>query len=321
MCLLVLAWRVHARYRLVVAANRDEFHARAAAPLAKWPPPPDLLAGRDLRSQGTWFGIDRERRFGVVTNFRELQAPRPAAPSRGELVPDYLGTRPGATGVKPPHEISPAVTDEPAPDTKTRNFVGTPVRAADFLAALEPRAALYSGFNLLLSDADSLWYASNRTTPFARELRPAVYGLANESLDTPWPKLQRVRSGFEAWLRRPPHEISPAVTDESAAVDETRNFVGTPGQGTSADVEGLFRLLADRTPAQDSPQAHTGALPAEWARALSAPFVLNPEYGTRCSTVLLLEGGGRLQLAERRFDPDGRLTGQTDFRLQPDEWP
>jgi uncharacterized protein with NRDE domain len=265
MCLLVLAWRVHARYRLVVAANRDEFHARAAAPLARWPPPAELIAGRDLRSQGTWLGIDRERRFGVVTNFRELQPPRPAAPSRGELVPDYL---------RPHHGESAA-------------------RAADFLAALEPRAAAWSGFNLLLSDADSLWYASNRTTPFARELPPAVYGLANESLDTPWPKLQRVRSGFEAWLR----------------------------EGASAEVAGLFALLADHTPAQDPPQAHAGALPREWERALSAPFVLHPEYGTRCSTVLLLEGDGRLQLVERRFDPAGRPSGETEFRLQPDEWP
>ena len=181
-----------------------------------------------------------------------------------------------------------------------------------------------------------------------RELRPAVYGLANESLDTPWPKLQRVRAGLEAWLwppheiaraaadetaplgkmrnfagtpAEPPHEIARAAADESAAVDKTGNFVGTPGQGTSADVEGLFALLADRTPAQDSPQAHTGALPAEWARALSAPFVLNPEYGTRCSTVLLLENDGRLQLVERRFDPAGRLSGETEFRLQPGEWP
>jgi uncharacterized protein with NRDE domain len=265
MCLLVLAWRVHTRYRLVVAANRDEFHARAAAPLAKWPPPADLLAGRDLRSQGTWLGIDRERRFGVVTNFRELQPARTAAPSRGELVPDYLGARHGEA----------------------------PARAADFLAALEPRAAAWSGFNLLLSDADSLWYASNRTTPFARELRPAVYGLANESLDTPWPKLQRVRSGFEAWLR----------------------------EGADAEAEGLFALLADRTPAEEAPGARSGALPRKWERALSAPFVLHPEYGTRCSTVLLLEGDGQLQLAERRFDPNGRSSGQTEFRLQPDEWP
>ena len=265
MCLLVVAWQVHARYRLVVAANRDEFHARAAAPLARWPPPAELLAGRDLRSQGTWLGIDRARRFGVVTNFRELQPPLASAPSRGELIPEYLGARGAA-----PH-----------------------LSAADFLAALESRAAAYSGFNLLLADAASLWYGSNRTTPFARQLPPAVYGLANESLDTPWPKLQRVRAGFEAWLH----------------------------QGTVATVEGLFALLADRRPAEATLPAHTGALPQEWARALSAPFVLHPQYGTRCSTVVLLEGDGRLHIAERRFDAAGALTGATEFNLAPCEWP
>ena len=300
MCLLVLAWQAHARYRLVVAANRDEFHARAAAPLAKWPPPAELLAGRDLRSQGTWLGIDRERRFGVVTNFRELQPARPRAPSRGELVPDYLGARLGDSPAEPAREIAPG--------------------AADFLAALEPRAAAWSGFNLLLSDADSLWYASNRTTPFARQLGPGVYGLANESLDTPWPKLQRVRSGFEAWLRLP-LDTSPAATDESAPVGETRNFARTPGEPAPAEVEGLFALLADRTPARALPPAHSGALPREWAQALSAPFVLHPEYGTRCSTVLLLESDGRLYLAERRFDAAGRVSGETEFRLPPGEWP
>src|SRR6201987_1315504 len=179
MCLLVIAWRVPPRYRLVVAANRDEFHARAAAPLASWPPPAELLAGRDLRSQGTWLGIARARRFGVVTTFRELQPPLPSAPSRGDLIPEYLGARGAQQNLS----------------------------AADFLAALESRAAAYSGFNLLLTDAQALCYGSNRTTPFARELPPGVYGLANESLDTPWPKLQRVRAGFEAWL----HQGTPAA--------------------------------------------------------------------------------------------------------------
>ena len=292
MCLLVLAWRVHARYRLVVAANRDEFHARAAAPLAKWPPPAALLAGRDLRSQGTWLGIDRARRFGVVTNFRELQPPRTGAPSRGDLVPGFLGAH------------------------------GWPAagRARDFLAALEPRAAAWSGFNLLLADAEALWYASNRTTPFARELEPGVYGLANESLDTPWPKLQRVRSGFERWLW-PPHEIALDTSAERTPISKMRSFAGTPAWGSPADTEGLFTLLADRTPAQDLPPADGGALPREWARALSAPFVLHPEYGTRCSTVLLLEGDGGLQLAERRFDPAGHSSGETTFHLQAGEWP
>lgn len=266
MCLLMLAWQSHPRYRLVVAANRDEYHERPAAPLAKWPPPAELLAGRDLRAQGTWLGIDRRRRFGVVTNFRELQRAQPDAPSRGGLVPRYLGAAAEADG---------------AP------------RAGEFFAALEPHAARYCGFNLLLTDEDSLWYGSNRATPFARALPPGVYGLANELLDTPWPKLQRVRGGFEVLL---------CESRPSAAA--------------------LFALLADRTQTLDAAaSAPTGGLPENWARVLSAPFVLNPEYGTRCSTVLLLEADGRLYLAERRFDPAGGLVGETEFALHAHEWP
>ena len=246
MCLLVLAWAAHPRYQLVVAANRDEYHERPAAPLAKWPEPPGILAGRDLRAAGTWLGLDPARRFGVVTNFRELQSPRPAAPSRGGLIPRYLS---GSQG------------------------------ARQFFAQLEPAASEYSGFNLLLTDAASLWYGSNRAAAFARELPPGVYGLSNELLDTPWPKLSRVKARFREWLADP-----------------------------AGSASGLFALLADRTPAADAPE-QTGGLPREWQRILSAPFVVNPAYGTRCSTVLLLEPGGRLILAERRFDSAGEPSG------------
>ena len=281
MCLLVLAWQAHTRYRLVVAANRDEYHERPAAPLAKWPAPAELLAGRDLRAHGTWLGIDRERRFGVVTNFRELQRSRAGAPSRGELVPLYLGARPGES----PREIAPTTTDERSASDKTRAFAGAP-GAAEFFAALRERAHEYSGFNLLLTDDASLWYGSNRATPFARELPRGVYGLSNELLDTPWPKLQRVRTGFEAWLRTP----QPGGTEE------------------------LFALLADRTPAAAPRET-------EWLRALSAPFVLHPEYGTRCSTVLVLAADGALDLMERRFDAHGNVAGETAFHLRAAEWP
>ena len=141
MCLLVLAWRAHPRYRLVVAANRDEFHERPAAALARWPAPADILAGRDLRAGGTWLGLDRQRRFGVVTNFRDLQRPQPGAPSRGELIPRFLAAAQGP---------------------------------GEFLASLQPQAASYSGFNLLLAEQDSLWYGSNRATTFARPLAPGL---------------------------------------------------------------------------------------------------------------------------------------------------
>ena len=258
MCLLVLAWRLHPRFPLVVAANRDEFHERPAAALAPWPAP-QLLAGQDLRAGGAWLALDRQRRFGVVTNFRERQPPRAAAPSRGELIPAYLGG---------------------------------PQQPQQFFAALQARAPEYSGFNLLLADRGSLWYGSNRSSPFARPLAAGVHGLSNESLDTPWPKLQRVRRGFEHWL-----------------------------QQDLADPEQLFSLLADRTRVSDDSQLpHTG-LTTEWERVLSSPFVQDPDYGTRCSTVLMLEEDGAFYLGERRFGRQGQVEGTSEYRLRGGEWP
>jgi hypothetical protein len=90
MCLLVVAWRSHAVHRVVLAANRDEYHGRAAAPMAVWDSPPHILAGRDLQAGGAWLGVDRRRRFGIITNYRELTRAGPGAPSRGELIPRYL---------------------------------------------------------------------------------------------------------------------------------------------------------------------------------------------------------------------------------------
>jgi uncharacterized protein with NRDE domain len=260
MCLLVLAWQAHPRYRLIVAANRDEFHERPTAPLAKWSAPESILAGRDLRANGTWLGLDRRRRFGVITNFRELQRPRPEAPSRGALIPDHL--------------------------------VGE-VSAAAYLSRLEPEAPRYSGFNLLLTDGDSLWYASNRAEHFARPLPPGVYGLSNQFLDTPWPKLRRVRRRFDAWLSDP----------------------------ANASASELFTLLDDRATATADEELPQTGIPREWEQVLSAPFVLNPDYGTRCSTVLLLEPSGAGYLAERRFDPLGNPTGASEFALAAGEWP
>ena len=259
MCLLVFAWRAHPRYALVVAANRDEFHERPAGALAPWPPPQSLLAGRDLRAGGTWLALGRTRRFGVVTNFRDLQPPQRGAPSRGELIPHYL-----------------AQGDDPA----------------RFFAALGPLAARYAGFNLLLADGDSLWYGCNRAQPFARPLPAGVYGLSNGFLDTPWPKLERARAAFRAWLG-----------------------------GPAANPEGLFELLADRTRVADDALLPRTGVARDWERVLSSPFVLDADYGTRSSTVLLLQADGHALIKERRFDPAGRASGETEFALNPGEWP
>ncbi len=295
MCLLVLAWQAHPRYRLIVAANRDEFHERPAAPLMKWPEPDDILAGRDLRAQGTWLALDRRRRFAVVTNFRDLQRPNPHAPSRGDLIPRFLSEKSAGE----PHGRGVGAGAGGGAGADGGAGAGRAGGPEQFLAALEPHSAAYSGFNLLLADEQSLWYGCNRAEPFSRPLAPGIYGLSNQFLDTPWPKLRRVRQQFEAWL------------------DQSRTLPASSG-AHSADA--LLAMLNDRQTAAGEDLPQTG-LTVEWERTLSAPFVLHPDYGTRSSTVLLLETSGAFELIERRFDPRGTLTGESRFQLGADAWP
>lgn len=257
MCLLVLAWKHHPRYRLILAGNRDEFHDRPAAPLNWWQDDPRILGGRDLKAQGTWLGVARSGRFGVVTNYRDLQAPVESAPSRGQLIPRFL------TGATSPKE---------------------------FLDDLRGAAPRYSGFNLLVGGTRALYYFSNRG-PAPTALAPGVYGLSNHLLDTPWPKLTRTRERFNALLAQP--EIAP---------------------------EDLFTMLADREQAGHGDLPSTG-LPEDWERVVSAPFIVNERYGTRCSSVLLVERTGRTILQERRFDAAGIQSGNSRFEFTSAEVP
>ena len=80
-------------------------------------------------------------------------------------------------------------------------------------------------------------------------------------------------------------------------------------------------MLADRT--RSLPDAPAGArpLPPEWVEVLSSPFVVHPVFGTRCSTLVLIGNDGSLCVQERRFDPDGTITGQSGWSLAPGEWP
>lgn len=158
MCLLIFAHHLSADYPLMVAANRDEFHARPTAPAAFWPEHPGLLAGRDLEQGGTWMGVTREGRFAAVTNYRDPGVAIPAPRSRGELPLGYL-----------------AGSETPA----------------SYLANLAKRSGEYAGFNLLVGDRDSLWYFANSGGQAPEALRPGLYGLSNARLDTPWPKVER----------------------------------------------------------------------------------------------------------------------------------
>ena len=150
MCLILLAWHAHRRHPLVVAANRDEFHARSAGRAEFWRDAPEILAGRDLEAGGTWMGVSRNGRFAALTNYRGGRDVN-AVESRGALVTGFLSGN-----------LSPA----------------------DYVAGLSGRRAAYSGFNLLACDGRELWWLSNRDGG-SRRLKPGIYALGNFLLDTP----------------------------------------------------------------------------------------------------------------------------------------
>ncbi len=159
MCTVLFSYKTTPGYRLVLAANRDEFFERPSEPLSWWDDSGEILAGRDLRGGGTWLGVARSGKYGVLTNYREVpQVPdREKAVSRGVILPKYFRA--------------------------SQN-------AAEFLDALKNEASKFRGFNLLVGDEESLGYYSNRNGQF-QELPPGIYGLSNHLLDSPWPKVER----------------------------------------------------------------------------------------------------------------------------------
>jgi uncharacterized protein with NRDE domain len=167
MCLILTAWHAHPAYALVVAANRDEFYDRPAAPLAWWSDAPHVLAGRDLAQvvghAGTWMGMTRDGRFAALTNYRAPSERRPDARSRGELVANFLAA------------------EEASIPT--------------YLDSLTARNGAFNGYNLLTATRDELWWTSNRADA-PRKLSPGVYGLSNALLDTPWFKVRHRMAAF-----------------------------------------------------------------------------------------------------------------------------
>lgn len=169
MCLILFAHHHHPDYALVLAANRDEFFERPTQRAHFWTPDhTDLLAGRDLRSGGTWLGVTRTGRFAAITNYREPRHHRPDAPSRGHLVADFLK----------------ATTDPVA-----------------YLQDVAERAEAYNGFNLIVGTPEEVVYFSNRGEA-VRQLSRGVYGLSNHLLDTPWPKIQAGKAALETTLQQ-----------------------------------------------------------------------------------------------------------------------
>jgi uncharacterized protein with NRDE domain len=247
MCLILVAFKTVQDYPLLIAANRDEFHARPAQKADWWPDDADILGGRDLQAGGTWLAVHRSGKFAAVTNYRDADASKRSKRSRGLLASDFL------QGTLGPSE-----------------YIET-LRGDDF-----------AGFNLLLSDGHTLAYLSNRSAT-SGELSPGVYGLSNATLDTPWEKVERSRNRLQELI-------------DSNKVNESS----------------LLRILADP---QKGPvgEVQSSRLPFATAHAITAPFIVLPEYGTRCSTVVLVDQYARWSLTERRFAADGSKSGESRY--------
>ena len=187
MCLVALAWKAHPHWRLLMIGNRDEAHDRPTADLQAWADRPGVIAGRDLRSGGSWMGASTSGRAAVVTNVRDPAASQ-HGPSRGQLVADYLST---------------ATTAQAAAEQ------------------LQPQARHYPPFNLVLTDAEHCRYLGNHPAR-ATALAAGVHGLSNGALNAPWPKTRRLTGALTQWLGTGHDDMEPlwaALADQTPADD------------------------------------------------------------------------------------------------------
>lgn len=238
MCIVAVADRASARYPFIVAANRDERHARPSAAADWWHGEGSLLAGRDLEAGGTWLGVTGTGRFAAVTNIFEGRA-EVASLSRGALV----------TG-----------------------FLESTMTPSDYAAAVEQDGARYGPFNLILRSDDGLHFASNRNSSVA--LDPGVHVFSNNAPGLKWAKTDLLAGA----IRR------------AADHDEPERYLIETLSG--ADARGPL------------------------GRAAESLFVVGNDFGTRCTTVLIIEDTARARFVEQRFGPDGDSTGKSEFLFE-----
>ncbi len=164
--------------------------------------------------------------------------------------------------------------------------------APDYLDSLVSQAPHYNGFNLIAIDADqSAWHASNYQEPFRVPIQAGIHGLSNALLDTPWPKTRRTVA---------------ALADSLSSASNAATF--------NPDL--LCEIMLDTTPVEDSLLPSTGiALPRE--RLLATPFIVSPDYGTRCTTLVLRHQTGACWVQEDSYNPRGERVQRVRWRLQP----
>jgi uncharacterized protein with NRDE domain len=190
------------------------------------------------------------------------------------------------TNYRDPRDLRPKLPDEPSRGALVRDFLESSAPPEAHLRRIAETASTYRGFNLVAGDLRTLAYLSNRA-PGVRLVEPGIHGLSNELLDTPWPKVRRGAAAFRALIKNIAHP----------------------------DPQALLAMLEDEAIAPDDELPDTG-VGLEMERKLSPIFLRLPLYGTRCSTVLLVERAGRALFIERTHAPERLGDVQIEFQLR-----
>ncbi|MEJ2043759.1 MAG: NRDE family protein [Reinekea sp.] len=250
MCLAVIDWQPGTTVPLRVVANRDEFRNRATEPMHWWQDAP-VLAGRDLLAGGSWLAFSKDGRFALLTNIRPGFISKTAPSSRGELVITYLSD---FADIESFHEW------------------------------LAPRTNQYGGFNLILGDSHRLFWCSSNY-PDGDYLSTGIYGLSNDALDTPWPKVVQAKAQMQQYREA----MITTLTDHG--------------------------ILTSTVIASDEQLPPTG-LSTERERMLSAQTITSPDYGTRCRSHFIQHRSGRFEIAEQQINSEGDTVDTRSFLVE-----
>ncbi|MCT1578558.1 NRDE family protein [Oceanobacillus kimchii] len=251
MCLITFAIQKHSLYPFILIANRDEFYDRPTAKATFWDDAPEILAGRDLKSKGTWLGITKKGKIAAITNYRNPSLPETGKYSRGKIPVDFLNNE---------------------------------IDSTHFLSDLEQDKSLYSGYNALFGNYQKL-YTYNNIYNSSEQLDSGIHSLSNDKLNTPWPKVLKAKDLLQSYL-----EKNQNISSES-----------------------LFHILknADKPSDQYLPDTGVGI---HLERNLSSMFIDTGNYGTRTSTIILVDKKSNVTFIERTYH-QGKAIGDINYHF------
>ena len=254
MCLILFALNNHPKYKMILAANRDEFHSRPTLKAGFWEEQNDILSGIDDLSKGTWLGISKQGRFIAITNYRSPNSEIKAPKSRGNI---------------------------------SRNFLLGKSSVHTFVTNLQAERHRYSGFNILLSDnkLNSMYHYSNISNQLTM-VPNGYHGLSNHLLDTDWPKVTYGKRALRSSI------ISGPIHPKK-----------------------LIEMLKNETFADDKELPDTG-ISFELEKKLSPVFISMKDYGTRCSTVLLVDNHNMLSFVEVSYNENREVISEQSFNFE-----